>query len=267
MDLSELGAGTTHTDILNAAIALKGHRPKITKLDGETRRQYETRWQANYRSWLGDLYNLYVEARRKKNPQKVLDIAKKSYHKNKEKNKEKFAEKRKNRRHKDAPKQKAWREANPDRVKENMDRWLSENKDHYRAQQQAYQNNRLETDLEYKLLHYMRSRMRGALKLKSAKKCSTTMGLLGCTPDEFKAHLESLFDANMSWENYGSYWEIDHIKPCVSFDLTDPAQQKACFHYTNCRPLEKEENRKKGAKLIFHAPGPSSKTDNSPLDL
>ena len=25
----------------------------------------------------------------------------------------------------------------------------------------------------------------------------------------------------MSWGNHGEIWEIDHIKPCASFDLTD----------------------------------------------
>jgi hypothetical protein len=34
----------------------------------------------------------------------------------------------------------------------------------------------------------------------------------------------------MTWENYGvKGWHIDHIKPCSSFDLTDPIQQKKMF--------------------------------------
>jgi hypothetical protein len=49
----------------------------------------------------------------------------------------------------------------------------------------------------------------------------------------------------MSWNNHGSYWEIDHIKPCSSFDLTDIEQQKQCFHYTNLQPLTIYENRSK----------------------
>ena len=32
----------------------------------------------------------------------------------------------------------------------------------------------------------------------------------------------------MTWDNYGE-WHIDHIKPCASFDLTCPIQQKLCF--------------------------------------
>lgn len=41
---------------------------------------------------------------------------------------------------------------------------------------------------------------------------------------------------------------IDHIKPCTSFDLADPEQQKACFHYTNLQPLWAVDNLKKGEK-------------------
>lgn len=53
----------------------------------------------------------------------------------------------------------------------------------------------------------------------------------------------------MTWENYGVHgWHIDHIRPCKSFDLTDPEQQKECFHYTNLQPLWWWENLEKGGK-------------------
>lgn len=91
--------------------------------------------------------------------------------------------------------------------------------------------------------------------LKSDKSDHTVV-LLGCSVGEFKAHLESLFTDGMSWENYGFYrvgeprrWHIDHILPCDSFDLTNPDQQKLCFHYTNLRPLWGDLNISKSNKI------------------
>jgi hypothetical protein len=55
----------------------------------------------------------------------------------------------------------------------------------------------------------------------------------------------------MTWENWAlDGWHIDHIRPCCSFDLTDPEQQKKCFHYSNLQPLWAEENWSKGGKWV-----------------
>lgn len=52
----------------------------------------------------------------------------------------------------------------------------------------------------------------------------------------------------MSWDNYGE-WEIDHIIPCDSFDLTKEEEQKRCFHFSNLQPLWWRDNRTKGNKV------------------
>ena len=55
----------------------------------------------------------------------------------------------------------------------------------------------------------------------------------------------------MSWDNWSiKGWHIDHIRPCSSFDLSDPTQQKECFHYTNLQPLWASENLKKNNKWV-----------------
>ena len=65
--------------------------------------------------------------------------------------------------------------------------------------------------------------------------------LTGADIDVVKAHLERQFVDGMTWENRGA-WHVDHIRPCASFDLTDPEQQRQCFHYTNLQPLWAEDN-------------------------
>jgi hypothetical protein len=67
---------------------------------------------------------------------------------------------------------------------------------------------------------------------------------------EYFTYLEQQFDSNMNWNNYGEYWEIDHIKPIDSFDLTVEENIYQCFHYSNTRPLNKTENKAKSNKII-----------------
>jgi len=73
--------------------------------------------------------------------------------------------------------------------------------------------------------------------------------ILGCSIDEFKNYLQCMFTSEMTWENHGIYWEIDHIRQCSSFDMSIPDEQKKCFHYTNLQPLWAKDNLSKHDKL------------------
>lgn len=68
---------------------------------------------------------------------------------------------------------------------------------------------------------------------------------LGCSVSELKSHLESLFQDGMSWENWGygsNKWNLDHIKPLGSFDLSKESHLKKVCHYSNLRPLWQTEH-------------------------
>jgi len=87
------------------------------------------------------------------------------------------------------------------------------------------------------------------LALSGTNKVASTEELLGCSFDVFVEHLQSQFKDGMSWDNRGrAGWHIDHIRPCASFDLSDPDQQRQCFHYTNMQPLWAADNLSKGSK-------------------
>lgn len=75
------------------------------------------------------------------------------------------------------------------------------------------------------------------------------MEFLGCSVDFFKAYLAVRFKPGMTWENM-SEWEIDHITPISRFDLTNEHEVKKAFHFTNCQPLWKLENRRKFNRVI-----------------
>ena len=58
----------------------------------------------------------------------------------------------------------------------------------------------------------------------------------------------------MTWEDFmNGKIHIDHIRPCASFNLNDPSQQKICFHYTNLQPLWAKDNLRKGTKWLSTA--------------
>lgn len=108
----------------------------------------------------------------------------------------------------------------------------------------AYMRECQRNNKKYSLARNLRMRVYAAIK--HGYKSAPTMELLGCTLDELKVHLASQFTEGMSWNNYG-LWHIDHIRPCASFDLTQPDQQRVCFHYTNLQPLWAKDNSIKGS--------------------
>jgi hypothetical protein len=89
-----------------------------------------------------------------------------------------------------------------------------------------------------------------AIKSQSVSKCADSFKLLGATGKEVFDYITSLLKPGMTWDNYGRYGRhIDHIKPCSSFDLSDPKQQMECFNYKNLQPLWAEENLFKSDKI------------------
>ena len=117
-----------------------------------------------------------------------------------------------------------------------------------RKYQRKYQRERYQSDPSYKLMMNLRSRVRQALKGKS--KSAATEKLLGICVDECRKYIEALFTEGMSWD---SDIHIDHIVPCASFDLSDPEQQRRCFHHTNLQPLWGPENLEKSDRMTPQA--------------
>ena len=106
--------------------------------------------------------------------------------------------------------------------------------------------------------------------LHGANKSASTTELLGRSIEESELHLEAHFwpadDTHpaMSWSNQGLR-HCDHIIPCSSFDLDDPAQQQQCFNFKSLQPLWAQDNIAKGDRLDWqpnnHARDQGSKID------
>ena len=119
--------------------------------------------------------------------------------------------------------------------------WRKRNKEARAEYQKAWEAEKRATDLNHRLKGCLSHRVREALK--HGYKSAATLELLGCSLEKVRAHLEAQFLPGMSWDNWTSDgWHIDHIRPCASFDLSDPEQQRACFHYSNLQPLWASDN-------------------------
>ena len=108
----------------------------------------------------------------------------------------------------------------------------------YKAQRNAYQKKRRKTDITGQLKRDTQIRINQCVKagyFTDKYEC-----ILGCSYGEYREHIESQWSDDMHWENYGEYWEIDHILPL---------SKGGSFHYKNTQPLTVTENRKKGNRL------------------
>jgi len=155
----------------------------------------------------------------------------------------------------------AWRKANPEKSKARQAKWRKANPDKARAIRNRYAVKKRKEDVGTRLRHNLRSRLNSLLR--GRPKASTTMALVGCSIAFLKEHLVARFQPGMSWENYGKGgWDVDHARPCASFDLTDPAQQRECFHYSNLQPMWHLPNLKKSDKW-----DPAAFPDRTDLEL
>jgi hypothetical protein len=127
-------------------------------------------------------------------------------------------------------------------------KWKAENKEKSIQLRRENRAMRYATDPVFRLKTNMRNRLGEVLRANGYMKKGRTFSVIGCTPPELRLHLENLFSLGMTWENHGSVWEIDHEKPLAS-GITEKEILRLC-HFTNLRPIYKEENRSKGSRII-----------------
>jgi hypothetical protein len=151
---------------------------------------------------------------------------------------------------------------NSDKIKSNTKKWYVENKEkaaEYRKQynienkekineyKKEWIRIKLKTDSFFHLKHNTRRLIYMCLKNNGYSKTSKTFNILGCTPIEFKKHLEKQFTEGMTWENLGK-WHLDHIYP-ISL-AKDEEHLIKLNHYTNFQPLWAIDNIKKSNKIL-----------------
>ena len=115
----------------------------------------------------------------------------------------------------------------------------------HRASQRERMRRRLQSRPDLKVRKNLSTRL--CIALKGKKNWRSVIEYIGCSVDYLSAYLEARFSKGMTWDNYGSYWQVDHIVPCAAFDHSDEEQVKKCWHFSNLQPLTSSENNSKNA--------------------
>lgn len=74
--------------------------------------------------------------------------------------------------------------------------------------------------------------------------------MLGYSVAEFREHIEPQFHDGMTWENCGSYWELDHIREVACFIFAGITDLKIINALANLQPILVDRHKQKSAKFL-----------------
>lgn len=136
-----------------------------------------------------------------------------------------------------------------DANKEYEKKYRLEHKDRINAYKRELYKKTYKTNVCRRVTQALRHRLYMAIRFYGKR--GSAIKDLGCSVATLKEYLESKFTNGMTWDNYGlNGWEIDHILPLSSFNLSDRQQFLRACHYTNLQPMWFSENRSKNNKII-----------------
>jgi hypothetical protein len=107
-------------------------------------------------------------------------------------------------------------------------------------QKNEWCKNESKSNINYRLKKSLAARLRAVLV-----KNNSTMNYIGCNIQYLREWFEYNFTPNMNWDNYGSYWSIDHIIPVCKFDLTIEDEKLKCWNWSNMMPVTIKYNSSK----------------------
>lgn len=158
---------------------------------------------------------------------------------------------------------KIWAEENKDKVNISKRKWSSAHKNHMYEVSKIWRSENIDKVRAMRRKHIakVRSVPKGRLSTNISRNIRASIvnakggthweELVGFTIDQLKKHLEKRFKPGMTWENYGTYWQIDHKTPVSVFNFEKPEDIdfRLCWSLKNLQPLEAKENNKKRAKI------------------
>jgi hypothetical protein len=139
---------------------------------------------------------------------------------------------------------KLYRILNSEKKKEYSSNYSKNNREkiNERVKKNYYNNPKNKLSINIRCLIY------SILKRKNYIKSKKTEIILGCSFEEFKIYIESLWEPWMNWGNHGLYngtlnygWDLDHIIPLSSAKSEEEIYK--LNYYTNFQPLCSYINR------------------------
>lgn len=141
-------------------------------------------------------------------------------------------------------KNRQWQLKNKEKAKIIKSRWQKKNRHKINEENKRKQKIRIVNDPLFRLNKNISKEIWAFMR--GHKQGKTWKLLVEASLEEIKPHLESKFTEKMSWDNYGSFWEIDHIIPLSHFyHLPIEDAVREAWKLDNLQPLEVELNRAK----------------------
>jgi hypothetical protein len=152
--------------------------------------------------------------------------------------------------------------------KDEKSEYYLKNKDVLNVKRRESENNRLKTDMPFKLRKYVACMIRAYFKDNKNNKRGSCIDKFEYSFDDLKIHIEKQFEPWMNWQNWGKYdpqswkdddqttwtWQIDHIIPHSTFQYSsmDDEDFKKCWALDNLRPYPAKKNIIDGITKIRH---------------
>ena len=109
--------------------------------------------------------------------------------------------------------------------------------------------NKRKTDFNYKISHNIRVRTNKAFKSQNVKKLNKTFDLVGCSQSFFKRWILHQLFGDMTEENYGSVWTLDHCHPLSKTNLSGKNEMNKSTYWINIGPMYCSEIISKADKI------------------
>jgi hypothetical protein len=185
-----------------------------------------------------------MRAWRKRNPEKQKEISKKSYQRRRKECIERNAAWAKE--HKSNRKEimKRYNESNKDKKRARDKKWKEANKEHLLEYKREYDLRRYAGDSSFRIRKILRSRVNKITKI--GERAGSAVRDLGCTAQFFISYIEEQFLPGMSWDNWGKgsgHWQLHHIVPLHTFDLTKREQFLKACNWGNIMPIWDEDHK------------------------